>query len=299
MNEKITVLTVNWNSAELLEFMLASLFSKAEFPENLSVIVIDNTNGSDSGLSLLKKKFSGIEIFPYDPGNAKGLYAHAAALNFGFTKIRTPFFLTADPDIFLFKKKWDTFCLNLIEEKKADAAGTQYPEWWLGTYHNFPSPVFCFGKTDAFKILGPDWTPFKSSAVMRIINFFLRQIVRGFFLFRRKNMNKYRTLRKSVMKLAGFYPLCSFDTGSAMALNQEKMKKFSSELFNAVYPDSLNKNSEALTLLAEYFEIYFYGNELILTHQYGSQNFFLKTDKGNDTHYWKNLIAQIEEKDNG
>jgi len=306
MNEKITVLTVSWYSANLLEVMISSLLSKAESPECLSVLVIDNTDGVDTELPKLKAKFSGIEILPFKPENSNALNAHAEALNFGFKKIETDYFLTIDPDVFVFKKKWDSFCLNLIENKQTSAIGTVYPFWWIGTYHNFPSPVFCFGRCGAFKKLGPDWLPLQLGLMRKIISFIQRQIVRGFFLCRRKILSKLSFLRRIVFSTSDYIPVCSFDTGSKMALDILHNQDFSFSFFEAVFPDQLNimknkifENSDSLKCLAEYYEIYLFNNELILTHQYGSQNFFLRTDKGKDSNYWKKLISDVEELNNG
>ena len=306
MNEKITVLTVSWYSANLLEIMISSLLSKAEFPECLSLMIIDNTDGVDSELTKLKAKFPGIKILPFKPENSNALNAHAEALNFGFRKIKTEFFLTVDPDVFVFKKKWDSFCINLLRNKEISAVGTIYPEWWIGTYHNFPSPVFCFGKSCGFEKLGPDWLPLQAGVVKKIISLVQRQAVRCFFLFRRKILNKLSILRRIAFCISAYSPVCSFDTGSKMALAAAKNKDTEFIFFKPVFPDQLNtlssmkiKNSESLSMLAEQYEIYLFDDELILTHQYGSQNFFLRTDRGKDSNYWKKLVFDVEELNNG
>jgi len=299
MNEKITVLTVNWYSSDLLNNMLSSVFNKAKYPKDISVLIIDNTFGRDDALCNLENKFSSVKIIPCDPRDEKGLNAHAIALNFGFQKIKTPYLLIIDPDVFIFKRDWDFFLKKIISEKKVSAIGTAYPRWWLGTYHNFPSPVFFFASMKELKKIKPDWLPLEAGLFKIAINGLFRNFLRAFFCFRRKYLEKFPLLRACAFFLEEKIPLCSYDTGSKLA-SFAKNNFIESECFNAVFHDEMdnvvnhNNKLDVLNEISKYFELYEYSGELMLTHQYGSQNLFLRTDKGSDSNYWRELIEKME-----
>lgn len=297
MNHKITVLTVNWYSADLIHDLLSNLIKKAQTPSNLSFLIIDNTNGKDEQLKKIPIPNAEIKIIPNQPGDLKNLHAHAHGLNYGFKQVNSEFVLIVDPDVHVFKQNWDDFLVTLINSKEIDAAGTSFPPWWLGTYHNFPSPIFCFAKMDSLQSINADWSPPKINIFTKIRNLIFRQLLRGGGIFNRRQLTSSPFLRKMTKKMEDYVPLCTLDTG--FLLSQQEGLKIS--LFEAVYPDKVPTESEygkskleTSRNLARYFEFYWFNDEPILTHQYGSQNFLLKTVKGNDKSYWQTLIQDIE-----
>ena len=299
MSDNITILTVNWYSTEDLKKMLANLFNKAKAPHRLKCIVIDNTNGADKELHTLKEIIKNIEILNLDPKENTNLNAHAMALNFGFQKINTEYTLMVDPDTYILKNNWDEFVINELKNKQSNIIGAPFPQWWLGTYHNFPSPVFSFFKTTSLKKINADWFPVKISSLIQLRNLMLRHIIRGFYLFNRRNLNRFKFMRKIANYIESIFPICSLDTGSAIALNAYKLN-IKPILFTAIYPNNIDKiqnisKSETISNLAAFYELYVYNNELLLSHRYGSQNFLLKTAKGKDTTYWHSLLNKIEE----
>lgn len=299
MNDNITILTVNWYSAEDLSKMLSNLFNKVKNSNKLKCIVIDNTNGADKELYSLKKLIKNIEIIKFDPKENTNLNAHALALNFGFQKIKTKYTLIVDPDTFIFKNNWDEFLINELKNKHCSIIGAPFPQWWLGTYHNFPSPVFCFFKTTSLKNINADWFPVKVSLHTKLRNLLLRHTIRGFYIFNRRNLNRFNLVRKIASYIESLFPVCSLDTGSAIAFNAYELN-IKPILFTAIYPNNIDAiqnvtESETVQKLATFYELYIYNNELFLSHQYGSQNFLLKTTKGKDTTYWHSLINKIEE----
>lgn len=298
MNCKTTILTVNWNSADMLAYSLKNLTTKSEFPNNLRCIIIDNTNGRDKKLDNINIPGLNITVIKNNPGKLKGLHAHAHGLNCGFEKINTEYTLIVDPDIHVFKQNWDSFLLDIVKTQKIDALGTCFPRWWLGTYHNFPSPIFCLAKTDSLKEIDADWLPPQINIFFKLKNLLIRQLLRGFFLFNRRQLNSSPSLRKLTKVMESALPVCTLDTGYQLSRKSE-LKNI---LFNALYPDEISsleqfpKQLEEVSLeLARNFELYCYENEPLLTHQYGSQNFLLKTAKGKDREYWQELIGQFEQ----
>lgn len=295
---KITILTVSWYSADLLQDLTKNLSAKAKYPENLDFLIIDNTNGLDRNLDKLSFGDINAKILPYDPGKLKTLSAHAAGLNFGFKHVASDITLVIDPDTHIFKKYWDEFLVEIQAREQLDAIGTAFPSWWLGTYHNFPSPIFCFAKTYSLQKINADWMPPRTDIVNKLRNLILRQILRGFFVFNRRNLNSFPFMRKFTGTLEKFLPLCTIDTGFKLA-GQARKANLKSVIFAALYPDELPGNiktpkTSALNELSAQYELYGYGSEIFLTHQYGSQNFLLRTTKGRDRQYWKTLISEIE-----
>ena len=109
------------------------------------------------------------------------------------------------------------------------------------------------------------------------------------------NLLKYKVLRKIAGYLEQKIKICSLDTGVQIA-NKATKNKIKSIIFEAIYPDDLppspDSDSNVLHALASHFELYMYDSEIILTHQYGSQNFLLKTAKSSDRAYWRELIEE-------
>jgi hypothetical protein len=299
-NSKITILTVSWYSSKLLQDLINNLVDKAKKPSKLQFLIIDNSNGEDRELENLT--FAGItkEILKHNPGNLKNLSAHASGLNYGFCKITTEFTLLIDPDIHVFKQNWDTYLTDQINTKEIDAIGTAYPSWWLGTYHNFPSPVFCFAKTSSLQKVNADWMPEKITCLKKMRNFIMRQILRGAFLFNRRQLIKHPIFRNFTKQVENCLPVCSIDTGFHLAMQAEN-GNLKAETFKAIYKEDpilsskiKNTESPAYCELATQYELYSYESEILLTHQYGSQNFLLRTEKGLDRKYWKELFILIE-----
>jgi len=295
-SNKITVLSVSWYSSGLLFDLISNLLALAETPSGVEFLIIDNSNGIDQDLNNLKELRASIRILSNNPKKSKNLSAHALGLNFGFDHIDSEFLLIVDPDIYLFKKNWDKFFINELTNKNIDLIGTKYPSWWLGTYHNFPSPIFCFSKYSTMQNLKPNWLPNKANLLMRCRNFFFRQIIRGCLLFNKKALFKYRFLRTCTTMLEAFFPICSLDTGSNLA-KRGIARKMKVKVFDSLYSDSeiinSHKNNVDFKELSEQYELYAYNGEFILTHQYGSQNLLLSTDKGTDREHWKILYNNV------
>jgi len=299
MIDNITILTVSWYSSKYLEKLLDNILQKANKPSLIKFIIIDNSNGEDKDLLLLLNRFKNLQIFNYSPGIYKNLYAHAAALNFGFPKVDTKYALILDPDIYIFKNKWDEFFIKELRNRNAKIIGNAFPSWWLGTYHNFPSPVFSFFETKVFKKLDADWFPFKASFIIQLRNLIFRHIIRGVYLFNRRTLNKFVIFRKIATFFESCFPICSLDTGSKLALKANSIN-CNILLLTAIYSQDVKKMQElsdtfSVEELTRYYEVYIYNDELIVTHQYGSQNFLLKTKKGKDIAYWYSLINKIED----
>lgn len=296
-SNKITVLSVSWYSSDLLRDMISNLLARAEAPSDVEFLIIDNSNGVDQDLNNLKELRASIRILQNNPKKSKNLSAHALGLNFGFDQVESEFLLIIDPDVYLFKKNWDKYFINELTNKNIDFIGTKYPSWWLGTYHNFPSPIFCFSKYSTLLNLKPNWLPNKTNILIRCRKFLFRQIIRGCFLFNKKALFKYRFLRTFTTMLETLFPICSLDTGCSLA-ERGVLREMKVEVFESLYSDAeiinSNKNKADFKELSEQYELYAYNGEFILTHQYGSQNLLLGTDRGPDREHWKILCDSVQ-----
>ena len=142
--KKITVLSVSYFSAFHLNRLFNNLTAKADNPETLQFLVVDNTNGEDSDLHSYFVPGLDIQFISNSGKGYQRSVSHAGALDIGLKNSETEFILIVDPDVHVFKAGWDTFCLNRIAENDSSVIGAPYPAWKLGKVHDYPSVVFMF-----------------------------------------------------------------------------------------------------------------------------------------------------------
>ncbi|HAL45305.1 MAG TPA: hypothetical protein DCP47_05235, partial [Phycisphaerales bacterium] len=260
-NSEITIATVNWHSYDYLVKLFENLTSKSKHPENLRFLLIDNTDGKDKKVENLKSQFQNLNIIQNNPGNLKGSPAHCTGLNVAMQNIETPYALILDPDVHIFKKEWDEFLINLLDQNNSFAAGVSFPRWQLGMYHNFPNPVFCFFKTAPYRDFAPQWSAYDVSKITLYWDFFRRNLLRCGILINRnlyENFAFVRTVWSNLEKIIG---VCSRDTGWRRAVKAKK-NIIKTVLFQPRIVSSKNFNPEdPLQTLAKYFELYCYQNE--------------------------------------
>jgi hypothetical protein len=295
VNKRLTVATVNWYSVDFIDSLFSNLSKKAKNPDQIRYIVIDNTNGADKEVERLGRFGLCIKIYPNDTASEMGSFAHAMGLNLALSKLETEYSLIVDPDVYVFKDNWDSFCIKKIESEGCFSVGTTYPKWQLGAYHNFPNPVFCFFRTADYRSMKADWTAYSKNPLINFYNFARRQIVRCCLFISRRKYQRYGFLRRTGTNLERLIGVCSPDTGCRIA-RKAKRDRIKTVLFQAVLPDELPAGaSEALRNIAAEFELYCLGNEPILTHKYGTGSWVFRTAKGHDSSYWREQI-QIYEK---
>ena len=293
----ITIVTVNWHSAELIEALLDNLVGKAAHPQNLKAIILDNTNGSDSSLGKIKESISPLTIRKLNPQNLRGDQAHGFALNVAMDMVDTDFTVIVDPDIYVFKNNWDQFCIDEMECQDSMAIGAPFPQWKVGKYHNFPSPPFCFFQTESMKKLDSDWT---ARSIHKLVNarvFIIRQFGRLGGLITRRRYEQSRFVRKFGFVSEKLFGVFTPDPGWQIA-RETKRKNIKSVLFDAVMPQDAHyapdiKNSLFQDLAGEY-ELFYYKKEPILTHKYNSGGRPWRTAHGDDVEYWHKCITRFE-----
>ncbi|MBN2377871.1 MAG: glycosyltransferase family 2 protein [Sedimentisphaerales bacterium] len=293
----ITIVIVNWHSNDLIKRLLDNLMNKAKNPEQLKVLIIDNTNGKDQAIRKIAEHKLKPVLKEIDPGKLKSSSGHAFALNQAMEYIDTEYCLVADPDIHVFIKQWDTFCISKLDHDNCIAIGAPYPFWKTGKYHDFPSPPFCFFRTHKIRQLKNNWTPFSDSGIVNLVIFLVRQIGRLAGLINRKRIVNSPSWRKINSMMENIFGVFSRDTGWRIA-REANQKGLPSILFDTVFePEKQLKNyisSEAIESLANEYELYSYDGQIAVTHKYGTGVKSWKTKHGGSTNHWLECIEKIE-----
>ncbi len=294
---KITIVTVNWFSADYILAMLKNLSAKAGHPENLFAAIVDNTNGQDRALGKLKKIPIKHRIYYLENRGLKGSRGHALALDFAVKKLQTEFSLIVDPDVYVFMKNWDEFCISELSKQNAIAIGAPYPVWKVGKYHDFPSPPFCFFHTHTLQNMENGWAPYGDTVFQNARIFCIRQIGRLGNRLTRKRYEKSLFLRRYAALMEKRFGVFSQDTGWKLA-QEAREKGLKTIVFDSVLPYETNlkfENEKGDFLpLSKQYELFAFKHQAIMTHKYGSGGSPWMTEFGNDEIYWRNCIQRIE-----
>ena len=294
----ITIVTVNWFNVEYILSVLKNLHAKAKHPENLSVLIVDNTNGKDESLQKLNKSKIAFKILSLDNRGFKGSIGHAWALDHAMKHLKSEYSVVVDPDIYVFKKYWDEFCLLEMKKTGSIAIGAPYPKWKVGKYHDFPSPPFCFFHTRTIKNMKHGWEPYGSTIFHNALTFLVRQVGRMGSLLTRQRFEKHALLRNYAAISERMFGVFSQDTGWKLA-EEVRTKRFKTIVFDSVlHKDNFSVSkiaNEAFQAMVREYEVFSYNKELILTHKYGTSGIPWRTKFGSDLNYWMNCIKKVEE----
>lgn len=293
INKKtITIISVSYYSSWHLNRLFNNLIEKADHPSSIQFLVVDNSNNDDLGLKDSFREDLAIKIIL---NNGKGLQrsvSHASALDLGLKSSNTKFTLIIDPDVHVFKKAWDTLCIDQIIAQKQSVIGAPYPTWKLGKVHDYPSVIFIFFETDQVQNLGKRFFPFPG--LLRMVwNSIFRKITRLGLLTSKSRLDRSKILRSVSGQLEKMIGITSPDTGKDI-IESMRDKGFNSVMFDAPYSLDI-KGKEAQSEMAKEFELFLLDDKPMMTHMYGSGVFHWKTEKGADIDYWEKLISKIEE----
>lgn len=124
MDEKITVCTVNFNSADFIEIILYCL--KRTTKNSYRVIIRDNNSKLDDYKKLEKiiRDFDNVYLYRIDRFNLKGSLAHGTALNDLVQHIKSPYGVILDSDCTFLHQNWDEILIKEID-KTHPIIGTQ------------------------------------------------------------------------------------------------------------------------------------------------------------------------------
>ena len=292
--KNITIISVSYNSGMHLKRLFRNLYENAEQRQKLKFLVIDNTNGADQDLNTLLPDDLNISIVKNDGSSPQRSISHASGLDVGLRQSSTEYTLIIDPDVHVFKSKWDSLCLSYLEGRRNLVMGAPYPDWKLGKVHDYPSVVFMFFRTQEIRGLNKSFQPFPSP-LKKIKNSLFRKITRLGIIANKNRLNRSTLLRIITSYLEGLLGITSPDTGNDI-IEAIRNKEYESINFEAclIYQlGSFNTNSYHNDMARE-FELYYHGDNPFMTHMYGSGVFHWKTENGSDVQYWLNLIGHIK-----
>ena len=291
MKNKITIILVSYFSSKHIKRLVKNLVEKAENSECLNFLIVDNTNGQDRLIEKYAQKYDNMDFLINDGADKQRSISHASAIDKGLENSYSEYTLIIDPDVYIFKKNWDTFCIEYHKEKNFFLIGAPYPAWKIGKVHDFPSVVFMFFSTKDMKKINTSFYPFPDFWI-RLKNSFIRKIIRLGVFGSKNSLNKFNFLRKWFTFFENLTGITSPDTGNNIinAIRNGNKKTF---CFEAKYSNDIN-NNDWISILAREYEVFMLQDEIIMTHMYGSGVFYWKTDRGGDIDYWKKIINKIE-----
>ena len=267
----IAVLSASWRSAVLLRDLYANLRALADQPDALRLWIADNTAGADREVYTLD--FPALTIVPVDVQGAQMSMAHAAGLNALLPRIdpAVPYILTADPDIAVLQRGWDTTLRRALDSSGVVAVGAPYPPWKIGKYHDFPSPPFAFWRAEALRALRPDWQPYGRTTARRALDFVLRQTFWPPKLLDRVVWRLPRRQFRAARWWERFTGVVSKDTGWEIAA-RARQRGWRARPFEVIEPpvhDTLltTDRLDLYRALAAEFELYAWEGRPFVTHR--------------------------------
>ena len=293
--KNITILSVSFNSSLHLKRLIKNFLLKTAKLENIKFLIVDNTNGDDKNLYTAFDNSYDLRIIKNNNRFKQRSLSHANALDFGMEHVDTKFTLIVDPDIHIFYKNWDKFCVQKMELNNRTVIGAPYPQWKLGKVHNYPSVVFMFFQTNLVQSFGKTFHPFPK-LYKRIYNSIVRKIIRLGGLANKNRLGKYGTLQLVCKWLEELTGITSPDTGKEI-IRQFHDKEYNSIVFNSPYEQFFKKEDDLeLKLLAKDFEVFTFEDKPFISHMYSSGVYHWRGKRSSDLNYWKDLIKKIEDK---
>lgn len=203
MDKNISVLIVNFNSADFIGLSLRALkkLTKNEY----DVFIIDNGSKLDDYLKLKKicDRYNNVFLERWET-DLRGSVAHGTALNYLVDKVKTPFFSILDADATWLIKNWDEILVKRINNS-VKIIGTQAPE---PKPQDFPLMFAILFETKTFKSLNIDFRP-KNLKAMQDTGFEMREkyLKAGFIgeNIQMKNTRNYKTGPFGELLVAEFY----------------------------------------------------------------------------------------------
>lgn len=299
---KITVGVVSWFSSEQIKDLFNSLVINASYPETIEFLICDNTGGKDAKLrepfEVPCRILDYSPMIPKDwkPRRALGSYAHGLGLNFLMTQTKTEYCLFSDPDCIVLTKDWDIKLKSLLD-KTHIAVGAPYHASKIAKYHNFPSPIFTFFNTTAYKSIHADWIPYRLPLLTLITDQLRRipAITGGILGCKLWGRSFYLGKTAALMRL--MFGNSGKDTGWRIPIAARKngytARLFTTALTSNQLASSFREKSSVIELMNEY-ELFLLDGIPFVTHLYSSTrreggNLMSATDR------WQSLAWSMSE----
>lgn len=157
ISDKITIITVNFNTSDFVELMVEGLHKLSE--SRYRILICDNGSSDEHVLRLveLQKRFENIEFIFREQSQA-GSIGHAEAVTLLASKVKTPYFLLMDADCVIFQKDWDKVMLSKLLDK-VKVFGTPRLLQNGETLDDFPTVFSTLYETGSYQGLNCDFMP--------------------------------------------------------------------------------------------------------------------------------------------
>lgn len=161
MQTKLSILIVNYNTADFIEI---SLYALSKLTKNAYKVFILDNNSEQRDYKKLKKITNKLDniFLERHPTKLAGEIAHGVALNYLCNKVDTPYFVILDPDAIWLRKNWDEILISHLDNR-IKVVGTQA----VGSrkYTDFPIVYAALFETKSFKKSNIDFRPQKEPGV--------------------------------------------------------------------------------------------------------------------------------------
>ncbi len=163
MEKLITIITINYNTAEFIDLMLYA-FKKLTL-NSYKVLICDNGSNDEELLKLVKvvQKYENVEII-FRVQSQAGSIGHAEALDLLIEKVDTKYTVIMDSDCTFLMKSWDKHVIDKISDV-VKIVGTprqtkdSHNALTKKVYGDFPSPYAVLFDTDIYKQLNISCMP--------------------------------------------------------------------------------------------------------------------------------------------
>ena len=159
MNDKlITILTINYNTADFIDLMLYSFSKLTSNP--YKVIICDNGSSEKEIIKLAKvvQKYKNVEVI-FRVQSAFGSVGHAEAMDLLVTNVKTKYFVTMDSDAVFLCKNWDKNIISKFNDKIKVIGTALPPTKEINKPTDFPLVFAVMYETKVFKELNPSFMP--------------------------------------------------------------------------------------------------------------------------------------------
>ena len=150
----LTILTVNYNTADFIEVMLYAF--KKLTANSYQVIICDNGSSEQDLLHLISvaQQYDNVEVI-FRKQSAHGSIGHGEAMDLLTAKVKTPYFVTMDSDATFLYMHWDKLLLSRMKGK-VKVIGTQAPG---DKPKDFPLVFAVLFETASFRLSGANFLP--------------------------------------------------------------------------------------------------------------------------------------------
>jgi hypothetical protein len=228
----ITIVTVNFNTADFIELMLLAFSKITQYP--YKVVICDNGSKKKDILKLVEivKLYNNILLL-FRNQTSSGSIGHGEALDFAMQHVDTQYFVVMDSDATFLHKKWDEILISRINES-VKAIGTSILPGNHNKATDFPLAYGVLFETQTFFELKVHFTPtHEDLALGRDTGWTIRQAYHKNGLagdvFEIKSTRDYkkgpfRSLIASEYYLRGYQNIfaCHFGRGSTVGLAKYK-----------------------------------------------------------------------------